>query len=68
MSLPAYAETAKLLTCKQVMELLGVKKNTLFKFTLHLTPDQRLPSYKVGKSRKYKFDEVMWWIDKQKNV
>lgn len=61
--LPAAFYENRMLTFKQTEEMLGVKKAKLFK----LLKDKKnpLPSYKIGGSRKFKLDKLIWWIEKQ---
>lgn len=57
----AYVEY-KLLSCAQVQGLLGISKTSLF----NILRDKKdpIPSFKIGKNRKFKLDKVLWWIDK----
>lgn len=61
--LPAAFYENRMLTFKQTEEMLGVKKAKLFR----LLNDKKdpLPSYKIGGSRKFKLDKLIWWIEKQ---
>jgi excisionase family DNA binding protein len=52
----------RLLSTAQTQEMLGVSRVTLFKM-LHRKNDP-LPSYRVGRLRKCKLDELVWWISK----
>lgn len=61
--LPEYAAMSRMLTTKQTQALLGVGPRFLWKMTKHPRESERIPSYKIGKLRKYRFDEVMHWLE-----
>lgn len=52
-----------MLNVKQVQEMLGVEKAKLYR--LLGDKNDPIPSYKIGGSRKFKLDRVIWWIEKQ---
>lgn len=60
-ALPPQAAEVRLLSTKQVQEMLGVGKTTLH----HLTFAKKnpLPSLLLGSARKYRIDKVLWWIE-----
>lgn len=50
----------KLLTAKQVMEILGIGQTKFFRLLKQRTP---LPHYKIGKNLRFKFEEITYWIE-----
>lgn len=56
---------SRLLSSIAVRELLGIGPWKLWQLS-NLKSDNKLPSYLIGNRRKFKYDEVMWWVDKQK--
>jgi len=57
---PDYSpESSKLLTTKEVMDLLGVSRTTLWR----LRKDEGLPSFKVGGTYRFDRNEVLKWIE-----
>jgi excisionase family DNA binding protein len=60
--LPAAYYDSRMLSTKQAQEMLGVGKVTLFKMIRNKADP--LPSYKVGRLRKFKLDALLWWIEK----
>lgn len=65
--IPSFAAHSRLLTTKQAMAYLGVGSRLLWKLTFSKDPTQKIPSYKVGKLRKYRYDELSWWLDNHKS-
>ena len=61
--LPDAIVQGRLISAREAMTLLGISRRTLYTMTLHSKPSERIPSYKLGKSRKYKLDELLWWLD-----
>lgn len=59
--LPRAAGEVRLLSTKQVQEMLGVGKTTLYHLTFRTK--NPLPSLTVGAARKYRLDKVLWWIE-----
>ncbi len=60
--LPEAFYDSRMLSTDQAMEMLGMCRATLFKFMMN--KQDPLPSYKIGRKRKLKLDEVLWWIKK----
>ena len=53
----------RLISAKETEQLLGVSKRKLYEFTFRSSGNDRLPSYKLGKSRMYRLDQVQYFID-----
>lgn len=53
----------RLLSAKETMQLLGVSKKKLHEMTFLWAEPDRLRSYKIGGSRKYRADEIHYYID-----
>lgn len=65
--LPAFAQSSRLLTIRQTMELIGCRsRTTLWRYIKKLG----LKPYKMGKHNqsptKFSYDEVMFWRDQFK--
>jgi Helix-turn-helix domain len=56
----------RLLTVKEVREMWPVSRSFLWELSTTKDESRRLPSYKVGRHRLYKYDELMWYLDKHK--
>jgi excisionase family DNA binding protein len=65
--LPDFVERSRLITATELKTYLGVSDRWVWRWTADTDPEKRIPSYKIGKLRKYKFDEVLWWLDKRKS-
>ncbi len=59
---PELIEGNRLLTAPEVQEILGVGKSTLY--SLLKSKKDPIPSIKIGNSRRYKLDKLLWWIEK----
>lgn len=53
---------SRLLSRKQVLAMLGISQTTLTRM-LNNKRDA-IPSIKLGASRKFQLDKVLWWIEK----
>ncbi len=60
----ALVDQGRMLTAKQVATMLNVSKQVVWRLSNSKAEDRRIPSYKVGSRRRYKYDEVMWYLDK----
>jgi excisionase family DNA binding protein len=60
--LPKELQHSRLLSTKQAQEMLGVGKVTLFKMLRN--KKDPLPSFKIGRLRKFRLDQLTWYIDK----
>lgn len=60
--LPDAFYESRLLSCRQVQDMMGISKGTLF--NLLRNKKDPFPSVKIGRNRKFKLDKVLWWIDK----
>lgn len=56
----------RLLSSKQVKEMWGVSHKWLWVHTLKGRESERIPSFKLGKVRRYRADELAWWLEKHK--
>lgn len=50
------------MTVDEVAQLLRRSRDRIYKLMLHSQPDERLPSFKVGGSRRVRRTELMRWI------
>ena len=55
-----------LLTPRETAHLLGVTLPTLWKLSHRKAGNNRLPSYKIRANRKYRKDELLWWLENQR--
>lgn len=62
-ALPAAFHESRMLSRKQVQEMLGIKKAAFFR--LLKNKKDPFPRYKIGGRLKFKLDKVIWWIEKQ---
>ena len=60
--MPDAAIQGRLLSCRQVQEMLGVSIATIFR--LIKNKKDPLPSVKIGRMLKFPLDKVLWWIEK----
>lgn len=58
----------RMLTTNQVLEMWSVSRQTLWRISNIKSDENRLPSYKVGGKRLYKYDELQWYLDKHKTT
>lgn len=63
---PELIERGRLLNVQDVLALWPMSRNKLSILTNHPNPELRIPSYKIGGSRFYSYDEIMWYRDKQR--
>ena len=61
--LPESARGCRLLSGREARAFLGVSKRKLWEMTLRYKGSDRLPSYKIGGSRKFRLDQLLWYID-----
>lgn len=61
-TLPAAFYDSRLLTVKQLEEMMGIKKSAIYNLLRNKTDP--IPSVKIGKHRRFKLDKVLWWIEK----
>jgi hypothetical protein len=59
-------DQGRMLTITQVLDMWPVSRQVLWRLSNNKNEDKRLPSYKVGGKRLYKYDELMWYLDKHK--
>lgn len=52
----------RLLCGPEVQEILGISRSMLN--NLIRNKKDPIPSIKIGKSRRFKLDKLMWWIEK----
>lgn len=60
------AVSARMLTTKEVMAMLRVSIVWLWRHTNAKSEADRVPSYKVGNKRLYKYEEIMHYLDNHK--
>lgn len=58
----------RMLTIPQVLEVVPISRQALWRLSNSKSEDNRIPSYKVGGKRLYKYDELMWYMDKHKTM
>lgn len=61
-------DQGRMLTTGQVLSMWPVSRQVLWRISNSKNEDKRLPSYKVGGKRLYKYDELMWYLDKHKTT
>lgn len=59
---------SRMMTIVQVLDMLQVSRQVLWRLSNSKSQDKRIPSYKVGGKRLYKYDELMWYLDKHKTM
>lgn len=52
----------RLLSGREVQGILGIGKSALY--AILRSKKDPIPSFKIGKSRRFKLDKLMWWIEK----
>ncbi len=60
---PTVVQEFRMLTPVQVQKMLGIGKTTLY--ALIKRRKDPIPSQKIHKSRRFRIDKLMWWIEKQ---
>ena len=55
--------TDEILTLKEVAEYLKLAEKTAYRLVL----DGKLPGFKVGGSWRFKWEDILKWIENQKN-
>lgn len=58
----------RMLSVSEVLEMWPVSRQALWRLANSKSEDKRLPSYKVGGKRLFKYDELMWYLDKHKTM
>lgn len=66
--LPEGIAQGRMLSVRETCAYLGVCRRTLFEMTFRYKPSLRLPSYKIGRHRRYKYDDLHWWIELRKQA
>lgn len=64
----AVPSQSRMMTIGQVLEMWPVSRQVLWRLSNSRSEAKRLPSYKVGGKRLYKYDELMWYLDKHKTM
>jgi predicted DNA-binding transcriptional regulator AlpA len=62
-SLPPNVYDRRLLSGKQVCELLNIKRTALY--LLGKRTSDPIPSIMIGGRRRYQAEKVLWWIENQ---
>jgi excisionase family DNA binding protein len=60
--MPDAFQQSRLLSVRQAQEMLGVSKKTIHRLLGNKTDP--IPSVKIGHSRKFQLDKLLWWIEK----
>lgn len=55
----------RLLSVRETQELLNVSRTFLDRI-VRLKSENKLPSYKIGRHRKFRYEDIQWWIEKQR--
>jgi excisionase family DNA binding protein len=63
MPLPDNAYAARLLSGRQISSMLGISKRKLYTM-ISAKGDNKIPSLKLGKARKFRLDKILWWLEK----
>lgn len=58
----------RMMTITEVLAMWPMSKQALWRLSNSKNEDKRLPSYKVGGKRLYKYDELQWYLDKHKTM
>lgn len=61
-------DMTRLLTVKELCVWWKCSKKYIWSISVNCKSDNRLPSYKVGKHRLYKYDECCWYLQKQEAI
>jgi len=64
----ALADTSKMLTPKDVAEMLRMSTVGLWRLSNSKNESRRIPSYKVGGKRLYKYEEIIHYLDNHKTT
>lgn len=60
-NMPTAFYESRLLSIKQIQEMMGISRQTLWR--LVNSKRDPLPSVMIRGNRKFKLDQVNWWID-----
>ncbi len=63
--LPRNIDPARLLSITQLCQWWGVSRKHIWELTTKRKGEQRLISYKIGRHRKFIYDECYWYLKKQ---
>lgn len=55
----------EVMTVDEVAQLLRKSRDRIYRLMLHTEPAERLPSFKVGGSRRVRRTELMRWIEQR---
>lgn len=58
----------RMLSVSEVLEMWPMSRTALWRISNAKNDGKRLPSYKVGGKRLYRYDELMWYLDKHKTA
>lgn len=59
-------DEGRMLRIKDVLRMWPVSAKWLWEQTFKGEPGNRIPSYKFGGKRLYKYDELQWWGEKHR--
>lgn len=58
----------RMLTTSQVLSMWPISRQGLWRVSNTKRDADRLPSYKIGGKRLYRYDELMWYLDKHRTM
>lgn len=64
--LPDYAFKKRMLDFAQLKEFLRLPEDYLTTLVFHTKGELRIPSHKIGKERRFQFEEILLWLEKRK--
>ena len=56
----------RLLEVEDVLKMWPISRQMLYRLSTLKNADERIPSYKLGGRRLFKYDELMFWLDKHR--
>ncbi len=56
----------RMLGIAEVLKMWSISRQVLWRLSNAKSEETRIPSYKVGGKRLYKYDELVWYLDKHK--
>lgn len=60
--LPQHLIGARLLSSDEVCQILKIGKSTLYRYMK--SKKDPLPSFVIGGTRRFRADQITWWVDK----
>ena len=59
-------QRGRLLSQEEVLAMWPISLGYLSRLTNHKNPEKRLPSYQFGRRRMYSFNELQWFMEKNR--